>query len=41
MFVSFSTPPRDKSEVVDSCFSALIHVEVSLNSCIGPLHLQT
>lgn len=31
----------DKSEVVDLRFSALIHVESELNSCIGPLNLQT
>lgn len=32
---------RDKREVADSHFSALIHVESELNSCIGPLHLKT
>lgn len=31
----------DQSEVVDSCFSALIHVESESDSCIGPLHSQT
>lgn len=39
--MSFYKHRGDKSEVVDSCFSALIHVESELNNCIGPLHLQT
>lgn len=36
----FSGGGGDEGEAVDSCFSALIHVESELNSCIGPLHFS-